>query len=201
MIDRTKFLYSICFEEISSLLTHPNKGYILLFLYSMLFKTLAWNSVFVIPISEHVERDHQNDYCQESTTTWYFDETEYILQNLLATSSDLYLMRSKNWKCMCLHLLLIPKEPNTAEKLTEKPNRKCQPGHAWGVSPTSWLTEKSRDSSGPTAPIFLGILSVKWLCDKFNDCKAIRRATSSGTSPDKLLLERSTLLTIFRMLP
>jgi hypothetical protein len=69
MINRTKFLYSISFEEISSLLTHPNKGYVLLFLCSMLFKTLAWNSVFVIPISEHVERDHQNDYYQESTTT------------------------------------------------------------------------------------------------------------------------------------
>lgn len=166
MINRTKFLYSISFEEISSLLTHPNKGYVLLFLCSMLFKTLAWNSVFVIPISEHVERDHQNDYYQESTTTWYFDETEYILQNLLATSSDLYLTWSKNWKCKCLHLLLIPKEPNTAEKLTEKPNRKCQPWTCLGGVGVLQQVDWQKNREIPVIPQH----RFSWGSFQWNDC-------------------------------
>ncbi|KAK4569232.1 hypothetical protein RGQ29_004577 [Quercus rubra] len=58
-----------------------------------------------------------------------------------------------------------------------------------------WLLEKSIDSTDPKSHIFSGILPIKILNDKFNDCNPLRRVTSSGISPDKLLLERSIIFT------
>ncbi|CBI22620.3 unnamed protein product, partial [Vitis vinifera] len=51
--------------------------------------------------------------------------------------------------------------------------------------------ERSRDSSDVMAPIFTGIFPWRWLLDRFKNIKPWRSVSSSGISPDNLLLERS----------
>ena len=64
-----------------------------------------------------------------------------------------------------------------------------------GISPESWFLEKSIDSNDLISPIFSGILPVKILNDKFNDCNPWRLVNSLGISPEKLFLKRSLLFT------
>ncbi|WRX20575.1 hypothetical protein QQP08_013062, partial [Theobroma cacao] len=67
------------------------------------------------------------------------------------------------------------------------------------IGPDNLLREKSTDSNVPIRPIFLGIVPVKRLYDKFNDRNPNKFVTSTGISPDNLLLEKSMLLTKSRV--
>ncbi|KAK3037612.1 hypothetical protein RJ639_030389 [Escallonia herrerae] len=64
-----------------------------------------------------------------------------------------------------------------------------------GISPESWFLEKSRDSSNSMSPTFFGIIPVRQFPERFSDRSPTKLASSFGISPDKLLLERSMLVT------